>query len=77
MAPGTPTVSPNMKAKSKPRESISLQNCGLKAEQLKPLVQIKEYVPPPERKAGKKLDGNADEAAKELVRLLREEAKVI
>lgn len=42
-------------------------------------ANIKEsaYQLPPERKAGKKIEGDAAKQAKELVRLLREEAKVI
>ena len=40
-------------------------------------VRFLEFTPPPPRPAGKILEGEPAETAKELVRLLREEAKVI
>jgi electron transfer flavoprotein beta subunit len=42
-----------------------------------PGVVRRNLEPPPARAGGRKLDGSPDEAARELVRLLREEAKVI
>ena len=40
-------------------------------------LEVVEILPPPERPAGRIVDGDPGEAAKEVVRLLREEAKVI
>jgi electron transfer flavoprotein beta subunit len=40
-------------------------------------LQVVEILPPPERPAGRIIPGEPAEAAKEVVRLLREEAKVI
>jgi len=40
-------------------------------------TRMHDFQPPPERPPGKLLDGEPEQAAKELVRLLREEAKVI
>ena len=40
-------------------------------------VEFVHIDPPPERKPGRILDGTPEEAARELARLLREEAKVI
>jgi electron transfer flavoprotein beta subunit len=49
-------------------DSASLPKSGLSTLDIQP---------PPERPAGRLLSGSADEAARELVRLLREEAKVL
>jgi electron transfer flavoprotein beta subunit len=40
-------------------------------------VEVVEFVPSPERKAGRIISGTPEEAARELARLLRTEAKVI
>ena len=40
-------------------------------------AQMNAFAPPPERPPGKVLHGEAEEAVKELVKLLREEAKAI
>lgn len=63
-----------MKAKTKP---IDKKNAEELLVGTQTLVQFTKYSLPPERKAGKKIDGEPAEQAKELVRLLREEAKVI
>ena len=67
-----------MKAKRKKIAVKSAGDLGLDAGALAPVVVESSYSLPPARPAGRILDG-ADNAAKvaELVRLLREEAKVI
>jgi electron transfer flavoprotein beta subunit len=64
-----------MKAKKKEIKAYSLADLGLGSE----TARTKEsgYALPPERKAGIKIAGDAATQAKELVRLLREEAKAI
>ncbi len=64
-----------MKAKKKEIKGYTLSDLGLSADSAK--VKDSDYLPPPERAAGKKLSGDAATQARELVRLLREEAKVI
>lgn len=64
-----------MKAKKKEIKAYSLADLGLANEA--PRTKQFGYELPPERKAGKKLSGDAAAQVKELVRLLREEAKVI
>jgi len=64
-----------MKAKKKEIKSYSLADLGLSAASAK--VKESDYMPPPERAPGKKLTGDAATQARELVKLLREEAKVI
>jgi electron transfer flavoprotein beta subunit len=70
-----------MKAKKKPVKDVNLAALGLDASEVGAAgshVKILKWLPLPERQAGKILKGMETEAAvKELVRLLREEAKVI
>lgn len=63
-----------MKAKSKP---IDKKNADELLGETPNLIQFTNYELPPERSAGKIIDGEPAQQAKELVRLLREEAKVI
>lgn len=63
-----------MKAKSKPVEKLKAADFLNGASSL---VQFANYQLPPERAAGKKLQGEPADQARELVRLLREEAKAI
>jgi electron transfer flavoprotein beta subunit len=64
-----------MKAKKKAIKTLTMADLGLAGEQ--PTLRDSDYELPPERKAGRKLAGEPAAQAKELVRLLREEAKVI
>jgi len=64
-----------MKAKKKEIKAYSLGDLGLGSEG--PSVKGSSFELPPERVAGKKLSGDTATQVKELVRLLREEAKVI
>lgn len=64
-----------MKAKKKEIKVYQLADLGLGSEG--PKTVDSDYQLPPERAAGKKLTGDAATQVKELVKLLREEAKVI
>ncbi len=64
-----------MKAKKKEIKVYTLADLGLGSEA--PKTTDSNYQLPPERAAGKKITGDPAAQAKELVRLLREEAKVI
>lgn len=69
-----------MKARKKPLETVDLSALGLPAEEVGEKgarMTVTGYTLPPPRKAGKILEGEPEEMAEELVRLLREEAKVI
>lgn len=66
-----------MQSKSKPIQLMSAADLGLTAETLAPRVRVRRMDYPPQRQAGRIISGDAAEAAKELVRLLHEEAKVI
>jgi len=63
-----------MKAKKKPLASLKAAELVGEA---KPMTTLTNFRLPPERKAGRMLKGEPAEMAKELVTLLREEAKVI
>jgi len=63
-----------MKAKTKPiAEKKAVELLGGET----PLVSISAWALPPERAAGKKVDGEPDAVADQLIKYLREEAKVI
>ncbi len=68
-----------MKAKKKPLTTHSLADVGVEESERK--VTYKEFTLPPEKPAGKKFDateeGKQQEIVAEVVKLLREEAKVI
>ncbi len=67
-------------ARSKPFTLWSVGDVGLDAGQVGAAgakLQVVEVLPPPERPPGRIVAGEPAEAAKEVVRLLREEAKVI
>jgi len=74
--PRYPSLPNLMKAKKKPVETITagdLEGAG----ELKPRSELLSMSPPPERAECKLVEGEPEEMAGELVRLLREEAKVI
>ncbi|RLB84640.1 MAG: electron transfer flavoprotein subunit beta, partial [Deltaproteobacteria bacterium] len=70
-----------MKAKKKPLEEKSLADLGVDASEFGEAarkLKIIELTPPPERKAGKIIEGETpQEKAAELAKLLHEEAKVL
>jgi electron transfer flavoprotein beta subunit len=69
-----------MKAKKKEIKKIDLAASGLNADEVGEggsKLKTKNFRLPPEREAGKKIEGEPAEAAAELAKLLREEAKLI
>lgn len=64
-----------MKAKKKEVQALKAADVGVSDADLK--LKLKSFQLPPPKQAGKKLSGDPAAQAKELVRLLREEAKVI
>jgi electron transfer flavoprotein beta subunit len=75
--PRYPKLPDIMKAKSKPVAQKKAGDLGLSAADLAPAVVVSNYQPPAARPKGRQLTGDAAAQVKELVRLLREEAKVI
>jgi len=69
-----------MKAKKKEVKPINQASLGLPPEEVGAAgsrTKILKYIPPPSRPPGKIVSGEVIEAAQKLVKLLREEAKVI
>jgi len=66
-----------MKAKKKEIKEFDLAATGVSADDAKNKIEIQKFSPPPERAAGKVLEGEPEETSAELAKLLREEAKVI
>jgi len=66
-----------MAAKKKPMGTLDLVTLGLSAAALAPKTERRALAPPPERPPVKLIPGDPAAQAKELIRLLHEEAKVI
>ncbi len=66
-----------MAAKKKPIQTLELAALGLDAAALAPKLRVTAVELPPSRPPVKMLEGDAETQARELVRLLHEEAKVI
>ncbi len=75
--PRYPSMKGIMKAKKKPLAKKTLADVGLDDSQIAPKVKAISFSLPEARQAGKVIPGEAAEAAAELAKLLREEAKVI
>lgn len=75
--PRYPSLKGIMGAKKKPIKDIKAADLGLAPASLAPKVETVKLDPPPARPPGKIIPGDPATAAKELVRLLHEEAKVI
>lgn len=73
--PRYPALPKIMQAKKKELKIIALADLGINTTQIK--TEIKKYSLPPQRTTGKILTGDEVETAKQLVKLLREEAKAI
>lgn len=75
--PRYPSVAGIMKAKKKPLKTITLADLGLSAGDIAPKMNVDKFTLPTARQGGRKIPGEAAQAAQELARLLREEAKVL
>jgi electron transfer flavoprotein beta subunit len=64
-----------MKAKQKPLKEIGIGE--LKGLDASPALTIRSMSLPPKRESGRIIEGEPREAVRELVRLLREEAKAL
>ena len=75
--PRLPNMAGIMKAKSKELKKLALADIGLDPAGLPGKMGVKKFSLPTPRSGGKVISGEAAASAKELTRLLREEAKVI
>ena len=75
--PRYPSMKGIMQAKKKPMQKLSLADLGLETAQVAPKVKAVSYFLPSPRAGGRIIPGEGPDAARELCRLLREEAKMI
>ncbi|MFQ3542564.1 electron transfer flavoprotein subunit beta/FixA family protein [Halobacillus rhizosphaerae] len=75
--PRYPSLPGIMKAKKKPLEELEIDDLDLEEDDVEPKTKTTEIFLPPEKEAGKVLEGEIDDQVKELVSLLKSEAKVL
>ncbi|SEA80789.1 electron transfer flavoprotein beta subunit [Thalassobacillus cyri] len=75
--PRYPSLPGIMKAKKKPLEELELDDLDLEEDDVEAKTKTVDIFLPPEKEAGKVLEGEVDDQVTELVALLRNEAKVL
>ena len=75
--PRYPSLPGIMKAKKKPLEEMDLDDLDLEEEDVEGKTKVVSRYLPPEKEAGRILEGEADEQVSELVSILKNDAKVI
>jgi electron transfer flavoprotein beta subunit len=75
--PRYPSLPGIMKAKKKPLDNLDLDDLDIDEDDVEGLTETVDVFLPPKKQAGRILEGDVDSQAKELVRLLKSEAKVI
>ncbi|MFS8630427.1 MAG: electron transfer flavoprotein subunit beta, partial [Bacillales bacterium] len=75
--PRYPSLPGIMKAKKKPLEELELDDLDLDEEDVEGKTKRVDVFLPPEKQAGRILEGELQDQVKELVSLLRNEAKVL
>ncbi|WP_338788966.1 electron transfer flavoprotein subunit beta/FixA family protein [Metabacillus sp. FJAT-53654] len=75
--PRYPSLPGIMKAKKKPLDELELDDLDIDEDDVEAKTKTIEIYLPPKKEAGKVLQGDLDDQVKELVSLLRNEAKVV
>ena len=75
--PRYPSLPGIMKAKKKPLEEIDYDDLDIDEDKIEAKTETIEVYLPPKKEAGKVLEGEIGDQVEELVKLLRQEAKVI
>src|SRR5690625_4036413 len=75
--PRYPSLPGIMQAKKKPLEELELDDLDLDEEDVEPKTKTVDVFLPPEKEAGRILEGEIEDQVKELVSLLKNEAKVL
>ncbi|RPF55428.1 electron transfer flavoprotein subunit beta/FixA family protein [Aquisalibacillus elongatus] len=75
--PRYPSLPGIMKAKKKPLEELELDDLDLDEDDVEAKTETVEVFLPPEKEAGRVLEGETEDQVKELVSLLKTEAKVL
>lgn len=72
-----PILTGNYESEEKPLEELEIDDLDLDEDDVEASTETVEVFLPPEKEAGKVLGGETDEQVKELVSLLKTEAKVL
>lgn len=75
--PRYPSLPGIMKAKKKPLEELEIDDLDLEEDDVEQKTKTIDIYLPPEKEAGRVLEGDVDEQVKELVSLLKNEKKVL
>ncbi|GIO27759.1 electron transfer flavoprotein subunit beta/FixA family protein [Ornithinibacillus bavariensis] len=75
--PRYPSLPGIMKAKKKPLDELEIDDLDLDEDELEPKTKTIDIFLPPQKEAGRVLNGELEDQVKELVSLLRNEAKVL
>lgn len=75
--PRYPSLPGIMKAKKKPLEELEIDDLDLEEEDVEAKTNTVDIFLPPEKEAGRVLEGEVDEQVQELVSLLKNDAKVL
>ncbi|HLR53188.1 MAG TPA: electron transfer flavoprotein subunit beta/FixA family protein [Pseudogracilibacillus sp.] len=75
--PRYPSLPGIMKAKKKPLEELEIDDLDLDEDEVEAKTETTEIFLPKEKEAGRVLEGDVDDQVKELVSLLKDEAKVL
>lgn len=75
--PRYPSLPGIMKAKKKPLEELEIDDLDLDEDELEPKTRTIDIFLPPQKEAGRVLEGEVSDQVQELVSLLRNEAKVL
>lgn len=75
--PRYPSLPGIMKAKKKPLDEFELDDLDLDEEDVEAKTETVDVFLPPEKQAGKRLEGEVDDQVKELINVLKNEAKVL
>jgi electron transfer flavoprotein beta subunit len=75
--PRIPSLKGIMQSKRKPMDTIELTDLDIDAGSLRPKKKVTGYREKPGREAGKRFEGEAEEMAQKVAKLLDEEANVI
>lgn len=75
--PRYPSLPGIMKAKKKPLEELEIDDLDLDEDELEPKTKTIDIFLPPEKEAGRVLEGDASEQVQELVSILKNDEKVL
>lgn len=75
--PRYPSLPGIMQARNKPLEELELDDLDLDEDDVAPKTETVDVFLPPEKEAGRILEGELEDQVKELVSLLKDEAKVL